>query len=180
MKKSLIVLFAATCSMLTVSQAEVLNINGDFARSQLNFRSVRGWTKNYPKKPNIGKSAAIKGEKTGTFALKVTTTSEDTPFFSVKVPAKAGDKFKVNTKVTGRGKIQFRLYLYKSPNDYLGSAIGKEIAIPADGMISDEITIKPVKRGEVESIAVAILVLKNSDVVIHNIAAEKITAPAGK
>ena len=179
MKKRLIAFCVAACGMLTVSQGEVLNINGDFARSQLNFRSVRGWTKNYPLKPNIGKSAAIKGEKPGTFALKVTTTSEDTPFFSVKVPAKVGDKFKVNAKVTGSGKIQFRLYLYKLP-DYLGSAIGKEISSPADGMISDEITIKPVKRGDIESIAVAFLVLKNSDVVIHNIAAEKITAPSGK
>ena len=180
MKKRLIAFCVAACGMLTVSQGEVLNINGDFARSQLNFRSVRGWTKNYPKKPSIGKSAAIKGEKPGTFALKVTTTSEDTPFFSVKVPAKVGDKFKVNAKVTGSGKVQFRLYLYKLPNHYLGSAVGKEIAIPADGMISDEITIRPTKLGEIESIAVAILVLKNSDVVIHNIAAEKITAPAGK
>ncbi len=169
MKKTLMILAAtAVCSLFA---GEELPINGEFKTVKGNL--PEGWVYNTSTKPT-GTMEMVKVDDKN--AIKFNAQASDVhTFFDKNFPAAPGDRYEIEAKFTGKGKVGVGLYFYDAKGAWISGDYNTKVDLDGSAEVKRIIDIPAPKDGKtVAQIRIAVIAYKGTDATLTEVDAEKL------
>lgn len=169
MKKILMILAAIAMSPLFAG--EDLPINGEFKTVKDNM--PEGWVYNTSTKPT-GTLEMVKVDDKN--AIKFNAQSSDVhTYFNKNLPAAPGERYEIEAKFTGKGKVGVGLYFYDAKGAWISGDFNVKVDLDGTAEVKRIIDIPAPKDGKtVALIRIAVIAYKGTDATLTEVEAEKL------
>lgn len=183
MKKTLLMVaafVAAVCGSSTLFGQKV-DVNGDFQKINAKTNLPANWTKN----GGGAKEAVCKLEKAGKKnILKISSPGKYfTLYYTVRIPAKAGDTFKMTIKAKGKANMLAGYYSYSLPKGSHLQTKSFPLKVDSPAQFKEYVTtmtVSAVEKGDVGFIYPHFGSYSKFDVEIESVTFERVPAAAKK
>lgn len=169
MKKTLLILVAAI-GMSSLFAGEDLPVNGEF--KDVKGALPAGWIYNTSTKPTGTIEMVKNGEKN---AIKFDAQTSDVHIYFDKLfPAAPGERFEIEAKFTGKGKVGVGLYFYDAKTGWISGDYNTRVDLDGSGEVKRIIDIPAAKDGKTTAqIRIAVIAYKGTEATLTEVDAEK-------